>query len=160
MKQTNTSLPEIKLVGVTVRTNNKYEMDQATAKIGPIVQSYFQESKSEKIPNRKKPYVTYSAYTEYESDYNGDYTYFIGEEVESFSNLPENFVGLTIPAQNYTKFTNGPGKMPNVCLEIWQNIWNDTSLNAKREYITDFEIYDERAMDPEHTILDLYIGIK
>ncbi|MGV2333189.1 MAG UNVERIFIED_CONTAM: GyrI-like domain-containing protein [Planctomycetaceae bacterium] len=160
MKQTNISLPEIKLVGITVRTNNNSEMDQATGKIGPIVQKYFQESISEKIHNRKTPYVTFSAYTEYESDHNGDYTYFIGEEVDSFSNVPENLVELIIPAQNYTKFTNGPGKMPNVCLEIWQNIWNDNALNAKREYITDFEIYDQRAIDRENTTLDIYIGIK
>ncbi len=33
-------------------------------------------------------------------------------------------------------------------------------LGGERNYITDFEIYDERANDPQNTVLDIYIGIK
>jgi len=70
------------------------------------------------ISHRIEPNTTYCVYTDYESDFNGDYTYFIGEKVSSFDNLPEGFVALTIPAQNYVKFTNGPGPMPHVCIDI------------------------------------------
>ena len=31
-------------------------------------------------------------------------------------------------------------------------------LSGKRKYIADFEVYDERASDPNNTVIDIYIG--
>lgn len=44
----------------------------------------------------------------------------------------------------------------------WQQIWKMTSdeFEGERAYIADFEVYDERAIDPTNTSLDIYIGIK
>ena len=67
-------LPTIKLVGITVRTNNALEMHPSTAKIGATIQQYFQNALPAKITHRKNPGVTYCVYTEYESDVTGDYT--------------------------------------------------------------------------------------
>lgn len=161
MQKNPVQLPEIKLMGIITRTNNASEMDPSTAKISSTVQKYFQNSLSEKIISRTKPGTTYGAYTEYESDFTGDYTYFIGEEVTSFDKIPEEFSTISIPAQNYTRFTNGPGSMPDVCINAWQEIWGMTSkdLGGERKYLADFEIYDERAHDHRNTILDIYIGI-
>ena len=160
MEQTKTQLPKIMLVGITARTNNSLEMDPATAVIGATVQKYFHDTLSAKIDHRTMPNTTYCVYTDYESDFNGDYTYFIGEQVSNFDNLPEGFVALTIPAQNYTKFTNGPGPMPHVCIDIWKEVWGDRELDNRRNYIADFEIYDERAADHSKVVLDIYIGVK
>jgi predicted transcriptional regulator YdeE len=160
MQKTNTQLPEIKLVGITSRTRNISEMDQSTAKIGLTLQKYFQGGFAEKISNRTNPTTTYCVFTEYESDFNGEYTYFVGQQVASFDDLPEEFVALTIPAQNYTKFTNGPGPMPAVCIDVWKQVWVDSELDSRRNYIADFEIYDERASDHSKVVLDIYIGIK
>jgi predicted transcriptional regulator YdeE len=160
MQQTTAEKLEIKLVGVTVRTNNAAEFAKTNAKIGPLVQKYIQEALPNKIEHRLKPWTTYSVFTDYESNHMGNYTYFIGEEVTSFDNLPEGFSSLIIPAQKYIKFTNGPAPMPSVCVDIWQEVWKNTDLESNRAYIADFEIYDERAMDRENTVLDIYIGIK
>lgn len=155
-------LPEIKLLGITARTNNALEMDPSTAKIGTTIRSYLSEQSYEKISHRKNPGLTYCAYTNYESDMNGDYTYFIGEEVLEFSNAPEGLTQLTIPAQSYAKFTSDVGPMPNVCINLWQKIWkmSPAELGAVRRYHTDFELYDERARDPNKTELDIFIGIQ
>ena len=32
-------------------------------------------------------------------------------------------------------------------------------FGANRAYISDFELYDERALNPQSAILDIYIGI-
>jgi predicted transcriptional regulator YdeE len=154
-------LPEIKLVGIKVRTNNALEADPMTGKIMPTIQSYFHRSLFEKISDRKKPGTTYCVYTNYESDHTGDYTYFVGEEVTCFDSLCEELTTLTIPSQSYVKFTNGPGVMPDVCIDVWKKIWNMTpeDLGAKRSYVADFEIYDERSCNPLKTTLDIYIGI-
>src|SRR6266446_4378469 len=109
MQKTMTQLPEIKLVGITARTNNAAELNPSTAKIVSIVQKYFDNRLSDKIYNRKNHGTTFCVYTNYESDFTGDYTYFIGEEVSSFEDVGEGFETLTIPAQHYTKFTNKSG---------------------------------------------------
>ena len=117
----------------------------------------------EKISNRKRPGTTFCAYTDYETDHNGDYTYFIGEEVSSFNDLlPEGFQQLVIPKQQYAKFTTSPAPMPDVIVNAWKEIWEMSSkqLGGHRSYKTDFEIDDERATDHQNIVLDLYIGIK
>lgn len=117
---------------------------------------------AEKISNRKKPGTTFCAYTDYETDHNGEYTYFIGEEVSSFiSPLHEGFQKLVIPKQRYAKFTTGPAPMPDVIVNAWKEIWemSPKHLGGHRSYKTDFEIYDERATDHQNIVLDLYIGI-
>ncbi|MHB9147469.1 MAG: GyrI-like domain-containing protein [Candidatus Amoebophilus sp.] len=158
MQKTIIMLPAIKLVGISCRTNNLAEMEPATAKIGTTIQKYV--ALSTKIKH-DKPSTTYCVYTNYESDFRGNYTYFIGKEVAEFNNIPAEFDTLIIPAQNYTKFTTEPGSMPMVCIEMWKKIWNMNSeeLGGPRKYLADFEIYDQRATNPEHTVLDIYIGI-
>jgi predicted transcriptional regulator YdeE len=162
MKKTNVQLPEIKLVGITVRTNNSLEANPETAKIGKTISNYFENNLSQKILNRTKSETTYCAYTEYENDENGEYTYFVGEEVDSFEQVDPIFKMLTIPSSIYAKFECGPGKMPMICIGSWKEIWQmqDDDFGGERTYITDFEIYDERAKDYGNTILDIYIGIQ
>ncbi len=161
MQKTLAQRPQIKLIGITCRTQNAAEMDPTTAQIGPTIQRYFQNGLSSKILNRKKPGITYCAYTDYESDFTGAYTYFIGEEVNSLDDVPEGFSSLIIPAQHYAVFTNQSGAMPGICIEMWQKIWTMTpaDLGGERGYRADFEVYDERARDPLNTVLDIFIGL-
>src|ERR1043165_786473 len=108
MKKQIIELPEKKLIGISLRTNNKTEIDPITGKIFGCVQRYFHEGLFNKIPHRKNPGVTLCAFANYESDYTGDYDYFIGEEVTSLDGCPLDLVAHVIPAQTYVKFTNGP----------------------------------------------------
>ncbi len=162
MQKNFIELPAIKLVGITARTNNTFEMNPSTAKIGSTIQQYFQNALPAKIAHRQKPGVTYCVYTDYESDATGDYTYFIGEEVTSFAEVSENLKQLNIANQKYIKFTTDSGSMPEVCIKAWQEIWamSPETLGGKRSYIADFEIYDARASDLTQAVLDIYIGIK
>lgn len=153
--------PDIKLVGLSIRTNNKNEMNSATAKIAELVGGFWSKGTAANIQHRKHPGKTYSVYTDYASDEHGDYTYFIGEEVTSFDNVSSEFNLVTIPAAKYQKFTTQSGKMPEVVINAWQQIWKMTpdDFGGRRAYQADFEIYDERAHDPSNAILDIYIGI-
>jgi predicted transcriptional regulator YdeE len=161
MQKAITSLEPIHLVGITARTHNNNEIDPSTAKISPTVGRYLEEQLSEKISDRLEPGTIYCAYTNYESDWMGEYTFFIGTKVSSFEHVPAGFETLTIPAQTYAKFTNGPDSMPMVVLEIWQQVWTSTpaDLGGERAYRTDFEVYDARAIDRENTTVDVYVGI-
>ncbi len=160
MKKTIELMPEIKLVGITCRTNNAAEFNPQTAKISQTVQKYFHQTTP--ILNQKNPGTTLTAYTQYESDYNGDYTFFVGAEVTSFDEVSPDFETLIIPAQHYAKFTSDPGKMPEVCINVWQQIWAmmPSDLGGERTYVTDFEVYDERSLPQNNAVLDIYVGIK
>lgn len=162
MKQELITLPEFKLIGLTVRTNNKNETDPKISKIGQLAGRFWQDALANQISNRKNPGTTFSVYTDYESDEHGDYTYFIGEEVSSLKNVPTGFVTLAVPAFKYKKFTTAAGKMPEVVINAWQHIWkmSPKDLGGKRAYQADFEVYDERAANPSSTSLDIYVGIK
>jgi predicted transcriptional regulator YdeE len=103
MQKTRLSLPEIKLVGLSVRTSNTIE-NPASSKIGPCVQKYVEENFPAKIPHRKNKGRTFCAYSHYESDYTGEYTFYIGEEVESFGELTEGLVSHIIPSQTDNTF--------------------------------------------------------
>ena len=161
MKKTLVKKSEIKLVGMSLRTNNKNEMNPETSKIAGLAGKFWSEQLAEKIMNRKNGGVTFSVYTEFDSDEHGDYTYFIGEEVDSFENIPAAFCQLIIAPTTYQKFTTEPGKMPEVVINAWQQIWQMTAndLDGRRIYQADFEVYDQRAHDPMNTIVDIYIGI-
>ncbi len=162
MQKTTTQLPEIKLIGKTVRTSNKAEENFETGKLFPCVRDYFHQDVASSIANRKKPGTTYCVYADYESDHNGEYTYLIGEEVSSFDSIPDGLEKYIIQPQTYTKFTNGPAPMPQAVKEPWHKIWamSNDELGGERRYHADFEIYDERAADHENIVLDIYIGVK
>ena len=162
MKKELVNKSEIKLVGLTARTNNKNEMNPKTSKIGELVSRFWGQNIASQISNRKNPGVTLSIYTEYDNNEHGDYTYFIGEEVSSFENIPAELQKLTIPAAKYQKFTTPTGKMPELVINAWQQVWkmSESDFEGVRTYIADFEVYDQRASDPANTSLDIYIGIK
>ena len=136
----------------------------------PTVQHYFAEQLFDKIPNRVKPGTTFCGYTEYDNAhikagdnrYMGAYTYFVGEQVaDAAADLPDGLMRLVIPAQRYAKFTTEPSAMPFVVIHAWQKIWNmsQADLGGIRRFHSDFEVYDERALDPKSVSLDIYIGI-
>ncbi|MFO1257269.1 MAG: GyrI-like domain-containing protein [Gammaproteobacteria bacterium] len=162
MNQSFLTVPEKNLVGIRVRTNNRLEVNPETGKILNTLQQYFEQKLFESIQHRLKPGTTFCCYTDYESDHTGDYTYFVGEEVGSFDNQPTNLDRLIIPAQSYSLFTTNPAPMPDVIRNAWFSIWkmNDSDFGGKRKYHTDFEIYDERAANPQKAIVDIYIGIE
>lgn len=162
MKKIRIMLPEIKIIGIGTRTNNASELNPSIARIGALFHQYSNEKIADKIPNRLHPGITYCVYTDYHSDEHGDYTYVVGEAVSSFEEVPEGFKGVIIPAQNYICCTSEQGRMPDVCISLWQDIWAMTpqALGGTRSYKTDFEFYDHRAVDPHKTVLDVVIGVE
>lgn len=165
MKQIKRHISEIKLVGISVITSNKAEMNTHTAKIWPTIQRFFGEKLQNKIHNRKKPGTTFSVYTNYKDPKNimdCDYTYFFGEEVTSFENIESGLTKLVIPEQIYSEFTSNRGKISEEVVEMWKKIWsmNTQELGGKRAFLADFEVYDERSSNPDSAVFNIYVGIK
>lgn len=162
MKKEKVLLTPLKLIGLTIRTNNKQEMEPKTSKIAYLAQDYWQNAIGNEFKHRVNPGTTYAVYTEYDSDETGDYTYFIGEAVHSFKEQDlSRFKSLSIPQQHYQKFTTKAGQIPKVVIEAWQAIWqmSPQNLEGHRNYLVDFEVFDQRAKDPNKAVIDIYIGV-
>ena len=148
------------VVGISARTNNAREMT-ADGVIGKMWGRLMQDGLLAKIPNKANPAIV-AVYTDYASDHNGDYTYLLGSRVTSDADVPDGMVSKKIPAGKFAVFTSEKGPAPKVVPELWMKINSlpENAVGADREYRADFEIYDQRAMDPQNLEMDVYIGIK
>lgn len=148
------------VVGIAARTGNAKEMTPDGV-IGKQWGRLMQEGLLAKIPNKadKNPVAVY---TDYASDHNGEYTYVLGARVTSDSEVPAGMVAKKIPAGKYAVFTSEKGPAAKVVPEIWMKINSlpRTALGGDRVYGADFEIYDERAADPQNSQVDVWVGIK
>ena len=145
----NISIESKTVYGLKVRTSNSNEQELTTAKIGDLWKVFYKRI----FMNIEQPSMAYGVYTNYESDYNGEYD--IVAAVESPADKSELSI-VDLQAGNYLLFEN-QGQMPDAIIEAWQEIWayfSDKDCEHTRAYQTDFETYtDDKSVK-------IYIGIK
>ena len=148
------------VVGISARTSNAKEMT-AEGVIGKQWGRIFQEGLLAKIPNKVDQNIV-AVYTDYAGDHNGEYTFLLGARVTSDADVPAGMVAKRIPAGKFAAFTSEKGPAPKVVPELWMKINSlpKTAVGGDRVYGADFEIYDERASDPQNLQMDAYVGIK
>jgi len=148
------------VVGLTARTSNAQETS-GKAKIGEVWQEFLQPDLVAKIPD-KIGVDLIAVYTDYETDHTGHYTYLLGIPISSAEALPSNLTVKHIPAGRYAVFRSGRGPKKEVVSAVWQRIWSlsPKQLGGKRAFKSDFEIYDQRAADPENAQIDVYVGLR
>jgi predicted transcriptional regulator YdeE len=147
------------VVGLTARTNNAHEMS-GKGKIGEVWQEFLRPDLVVKIPN-KIGVDLIAVYTDYETDHTGHYTYLLGMPISSAEALPASLTVKHIPPGRYAVFRSERGPIKEVVPEVWQRIWalSHKQLGGKRAFKSDFEIYDQRAADPENAQIDVYVGL-
>ncbi|PEI88695.1 GyrI-like domain-containing protein [Bacillus toyonensis] len=143
-------------IGVSLTTTNEKEAS-TEGKIPGLWNKYFQEQMMHHIPNQQTK-ETFAFYSNYESDETGTYKFTIGMPVSSLKDVPENMTTLTIPAATYAVFTSRKGPVSEVVCEAWEYIWQWSKEN-KRAFTADFELYDEKAVDPNNVQVDIYIAL-
>ena len=146
--------PEMKFIGIEVRTTNQKEMDPSTAKIPGLWGRFFQEKIAEKIPDKKRDGPLFGIYTKYESDHTGPYSLIIGVEVNDPEPTPVGMTGLKIPPGQFMVFT-AQGPMPNALIDTWIYIWDYFSKEThhKRLYTADYEVHSG------NDDVDIYIAV-
>jgi predicted transcriptional regulator YdeE len=157
IKQTN--VPGFTVIGIAARTDNTKE---STAKgiIPKQWQKFFSEGMLGQIQNKTSP-ILYAVYADYASDHNGEYTYLVGAPVKEGTAAPGGMVVKRVPAGQYAVFTTEVGPFAKVVPATWQGIFKlEEEGKLKRAYNTDFEIYDQRAQDPQNAQIDIYVGLK
>jgi predicted transcriptional regulator YdeE len=149
------------VIGIEVRTDNRTEAGPGGA-IPKLWQRFMQEGVAAKIPNKTDDKI-YALYSQYDSDYHGPYSYTIGMRVSASEKLPEGLVSRGVSAGDYAVVTTAIGPVWQVVPLAWKQIWSledSGTLGGVRAYATDFEIYDERAHDPQNAQVDICLGLK
>jgi len=147
-------IPQKTVVGIERRTCNA---DGRCLKDIPACWQEFLATKAAaRIPHRAKPAVMYAVYSDYASDWKGEYSYLIGCGVTKADRVPEGMAVRTIPAQKYAVF-HAQGPMPDAVLGIWASVWG---TKLPRAYTFDYEVYDERFTRKNNPEVDIYIAIR
>lgn len=160
MKSKKIELKEKKVIGITVRTKNSLEMN-GNGSIPVLWGRFFSENLMEKILSKINHSIL-AIYSNYESDENGEYSFILGVEVSDITEVPEGMISFIIPASNYLVFTTPKGPIKEGVLNIWGYLWSEwkKSSTEKRSYTVDFEVYDERGMDFQNGIVDIFLAVK
>lgn len=148
------------VVGIEARTSNAREM--ASGGVIPKQWARFmREGLADGIHNRADSAIV-AVYSDYEGDKDGEYNFLIGARVTSAKKVPDGMVVRKVPAGRYAIFTSRKGPVAQVVPETWKHIWSvpKSSPGGERAYKADYEVYDERAANPEDAQVDIHIGIE
>jgi predicted transcriptional regulator YdeE len=147
------TIEEFFIIGLSIRTTN--ENEQSATDIPALWNKFMSENTIENIPNKIDSSI-YAVYTEYEKDYTKPYTTILGCKVSSLENIPTGMIGKTIAKETYKQFT-AKGKLADgIVIQKWIEIWN---TDLKRKYTADFEIYGEKASNPENAEVPIFIAL-
>jgi predicted transcriptional regulator YdeE len=146
-------IPARTVIGITRRTSNA---DGRSMKdIMAAWTEFLQTNASAKIKSRSLPPTMYAVYSDYVSDWRGEYSYLIGAGVTRAGTVPEGMEVRHIPAQTYAVFT-AKGQMPDEVLAVWSMVWLS---ELPRMYTFDFEVYDKRFTNPKEKEVDVCIAV-
>jgi len=147
------------VIGIEARTDNAKE-STPDGIIPKQWQRFFNEGIPSKIPDATGP-VFYAVYSDYAGDHNGEYYYLVGQRVKAGSAAPGGMVARQVLAGEYAVFTTDVGPFSKVIPDAWQHIFKlEAEGKLKRAYKTDFEVYDQRAQNPQNGQIDIYVGLK
>lgn len=154
MNHEDITLGKFTIVGISIRTTNQELKSQAD--IANLWQEFFRNAIVQNLPNKESDDV-YCIYTDYESDYTGEYTTLIGYKVSSLECIPTN-QNLTIkefPQSRYYKYIS-EGELPYVVGKTWAYIWKS---NINRQYSADFDVYGKEAKNPAKAKVITYLSV-
>ena len=152
MEYTIVNLDEIKIEGVQARTKNS-DPDM-TKIIGSLWDKFYRDEIYKRIDNKANNKAV-EVYSDYESDFNSEYSVTVGCEVKEFNENQKDIARKVIPAGKYAKFIV-KGHMVKAVQEFWVKLWNN-DLGLKRNYKCDFEEYQDDNI--ENATIYIYISI-
>jgi predicted transcriptional regulator YdeE len=146
-------IPAKTVIGISRRTSTAD--GRSTKDIMAAWTVFLETNASAKIKNRALPPTMYAVYSDYESDWRGEYSYLIGVGVARAGTVPEGMEKRKIPAQTYAVFT-AKGRMPDEVLSVWSLVWLS---DLPRKYTCDFDVYDKRFTNPNQKEVDICVAI-
>ncbi|MBA2113279.1 AEC family transporter [Bremerella alba] len=147
----------IHVAGISVRTNNRKEMNLETGQIPKLYQKYETDNIDSLIVDPIEPKQRIAVYADYESDQSSEFTMLLGRKISSEAEIPDQLDKVRIHKGNYLHFV-GEGEMPQAVIETWKEIWSffEEDTTYTRTFEADFEIYDEAS--PKR--VDIFIAVE
>lgn len=147
-------IEQFSVIGISIRTTN--ENGQSSQDIPALWNKFLTENIAEKIPN-KTDNTVYCIYTDYEKDYTKPYTTILGCKVNNLDTIPNEMTGKTFDKANYVKHIAKGSILQGMVFNEWTKIWNS---DLDRAYTADFEVYGEKAQNPENSEVDIYVSVR
>jgi predicted transcriptional regulator YdeE len=142
------------IIGISVRTTN--ENNQSAKDIADLWGKFMSENVLGAIPNKIDNEI-YSIYTDYDSDHTKPYTAMLGCKVSNLNSIPDRMIGKSFEGGNYVKLSAKGDLMKGLIVNMWTEIW---SMDLNRAFTTDFEIFGEKAQNPNDAEIDFLIAVK
>ncbi len=146
----------IHIIGVKRRTTNEHK--KALQDIPVFWNKFIEDGIIELIPNKVGSEM-YALYTNFEDGRSAAYDFIIGSQVSSLKDIPDGLVGIIIPAGTYAKVV-AKGSLAPALLEAWQGIWANESLIVYDPLQVDYEVYGEKAKNPEEVEVPIFLTLK
>ena len=144
-------MPAVAVLGFTTRTTNQREMS-GESRIAPLWRDYLNGG-DKAIPGVADPSLTFSIYTNYESDHTGAYDVILGKPVSVLESAPGSLRAIAIPAAEYAVF---PASIsPDGIRAAWMAVYEyfDGRKSPRRAFTIDFERYTGEGVQ-------LYIAVR
>ncbi|MDU1891338.1 MAG: effector binding domain-containing protein [Dysgonomonas sp.] len=148
-------LEKFTVVGISVRTTNQNHQSQAD--IAKLWEIFFRNEAIHSLPNKVSNDI-YCIYTDYESDYTGEYTTVLGYKVSDTDGIASglNLTIKEIPECTYYKYIS-EGELPYAVGKTWAHI---SQSDIDRRYLADFDVYGEEAKDHKNAKIITFLSIK
>ena len=143
-----------KVIGISVRTTN--ENGQAATEIAELWGRFMNENVLDAIPN-KIDNTVYSLYTDYDGDHTKPYTAILACQVNNLDIIPDGMVGKSFSGGNYFKTTARGDLTKGLIVNEWSKIFE---LDLKRIYTADFEVFGEKAQNPNDAEINFFVAVK
>jgi predicted transcriptional regulator YdeE len=147
-------IQKFSIIGITVRTTN--ENGKSGEDIPALWNKFMSEEIQHKIPNTVSPDI-FCIYTDYEKDHTKPYTTILGCKVQNLDFIPQGMTGKTIESADYEQLIAKGNLSEGVVYNKWLEIWN-SDLN--RSFTADFEVYGEKAQNPENAAIEIFIAVR
>ena len=144
-----TRIKKLMIAGISVVTNNEFEMSEENGKIAALWEEYFAKDIYKKTFDKSKSDFMYGVYSNYESDATGNYKVTVGVEVMK----PRN--AIVIEDKKYLVFTK-QGELPMIVIDLWEEIWDYFEKNS--DYERAFEVDFEKFTNEDE--VEIYVSIK
>ena len=147
------NIEPFQVIGLAIKTTN--ENGQAAQEIADLWGKFLSENILEKIPN-KVDNTVYSMYTDYEGDHTAPYTAVLGCKVSDSSQVPEGMVSKSFEGGEYVQMSAKGDLMQGLVVNQWSKIW---AMDLDRKYTVDFEVFGEKAQNPNDAEVDFYVAV-
>lgn len=132
----------MRVVGLSLRTNNADEADPSTARIPGLWSRFREDDLFGQLGRIGAVGPPVGVYHNYASDVAGEFRLLAGREIPFGTAIPSELDSVEVPPGRYLVFPF-TGEIPRVVIEGWQQVWEyfATPGRPERAYTADLEIY-------------------